>query len=71
MEQKLYFKHSIINSGDQNAVETEINACNKGHLSVVNVTVTPERVGDYTMEPSVKIPQYIYHVCIVYTDRRS
>ena len=71
MSQKLYFKHSIINSGDQNAVETEINVYNNGHLRVVNVTVTPEHVGDNTIEVGVKIPQYIYHVCIVYTDRRS
>lgn len=35
MAQKLYFKHSIINSGDQDAVETEINVFNSGHSRVL------------------------------------
>ena len=71
MIEKLYFKHSIITSGDQDEVEREINVFNNEVSKVVNVTVTPERVGDYTMEDGIKLPRYIYHVCIVYTDRRS
>ena len=70
MEQKLYFKHSLITSGDQNEVEGEINTFNCGYSKIVNVTVTPERVGEYTMEEGIKLPRYIYHVCIVYTDRK-
>lgn len=73
MAQKLYFKHSIITSGDQDAVESEINTFNCGSSKIVNVTVTPERVGEYTLKDGTKlpIPRFIYHVCIVYTDRRS
>jgi len=71
MEQKLYFKHSLVISGEQNEVESEINVFNNEDTKVVNVTVTPERVEDYTMEGGIKLPRWIYHVCIVYTDRRS
>lgn len=70
MIEKLYFKHSIITSGDQNEVEREINVFNNEVSKVVNVTATPERVGDYTMEEGIKIPRWIYHVCIVYKDRK-
>lgn len=74
MIEKLYFKHSIITSGDQNEVEREINVFNNDVSKVVNVTVTPERVGEYTIKEDgtkLPIPRFIYHVCIVYTDRRS
>ena len=65
MEQKLYFKHSLITSGDQDEVEREINVFNNEYSKIVNVTVTPELVGHF----GEKFPKYIYHVCIVYTDR--
>lgn len=70
MEQKLYFKHLVITSGDQDEVEREINDFNNKYSKVVHVTVTPERIGDYTMENGIKLPKWIYHVCIVYKDRK-
>ena len=61
---QVYFKHSIIFSGDQDEVEREINVFAKDS-NIISCNVTPERVGDFEADGH-KFPKYIYHVCIVY-----
>ena len=65
---KIYFKHSIIRSGNQDEVEREINVYNDADCEVVSVNVTPERIGVYESD-GYSFPQYIYHVCIAYQER--
>jgi len=62
-----YFKHSIIFSGKQEDVDTELNYWyNSDTVNVISITVTPERVGDLECD-GFKFPKYIYHICIVYS----
>ena len=66
MSGQVYFKHSIIFSGDQQDVENEINVFTKDkYIEVFSVNVTPERVGDIDIDGH-KFPKYIYHITIVY-----
>ena len=59
---KIYFKHSIITSGNQDDVEKEINVFNDEDCQVLGVSVTPQVSGKM-------YPQFIYHVCITYQER--
>lgn len=65
---KIYFKHSIITSGDQDDVEKEINVFNDEDCQVLGVTVTPQQVGVNKIV-GYEFPKYIYHVCITYQER--
>ena len=65
---KIYFKHSIITSGNQDDVEKEINVFNDEDCQVLGVTVTPQQVRVDNID-GFPIPKYIYHVCITYQER--
>lgn len=64
---KIYYKHIIIKTGDQDDVEKEINSYIKDaeDINIISCNVIPERVGSI---PGVghTLPKYWYHISIVY-----
>lgn len=68
MEDRIYFKHSIITSGKQDDVENEINVFNNEYTTILGVTVTPEQVGESIVD-GYKFPKLVYHVCIIYKSK--
>lgn len=67
---KIYFKHIIIHTGNQDDVEKEINSYvnGEGSISIISLNVTPERVGVVDCEGHA-MPKYWYHIAIVYTGK--
>ena len=71
MNTRLYFKHSIITSGNPDDVEKEINLISKNeYLKIVNITVTPECM-HYNKFDNYKLNKYCYHLCIIYKEERK
>lgn len=68
MEDRIYFKHSLITSGKQDEVEDEINVFNNEHTTILGVTVTPFKIGE-TFIDGIAWPKYGYHVCITYKSK--
>lgn len=66
--EKIYFKHIIIHSGNQDDVEKEINSYinGEGNINILSLNVTPEKVGVVNCE-GYALPKYWYHICISYT----
>jgi hypothetical protein len=66
--EKIYYKHIIITSGNQDDVEREINsyiedACN---INIISLNVIPEKVGIENVEGFL-VPKYWYHISLTYT----
>lgn len=71
MNTKLYFKHTIIHSGNQDDVEKEINSfAENKHSEIVNITITPECIG-YDKFDEYKFNRYCYHLCIIYKEKQQ
>lgn len=71
MNTELYFKHTIISSGDPDDVEKEINMFAENKYSeIVNITITPECIG-YDRFGDYKLNRYCYHLCIVYKEKQQ
>ena len=71
MNTRLYFKHSIITSGNPDDVEEEINEFAKDKYSeIVSITITPECIGHDKFD-GYKFNKYCYHVCIVYKEKEQ
>lgn len=65
---KIYYKHTIINSYNQDDVEQEINDYLKeaGDINIISLNVIPENCGTDVIE-GYAIPKYRYHISLVYT----
>lgn len=65
---KIYYKHIIITTGDQDDVEKEINSYIKGegNINIISLNVTPERVGTIDCD-GYALPRYWYHISLTYT----
>ena len=69
---KIYYKHTIIHSYDQDDVEKEINEYVKdaGNINIISLNVIPEKVGSVVIE-GYALPKYWYHISIVYTSNEE
>lgn len=65
---KIYYKHIIIKTGDQDDAEKEINSYTNdaGNINIISLNVIPERVATINCD-GYALPKYWYHINIVYT----
>ena len=65
---KIYYKHIIIKTFDQDDVEKEINSYVKdaGDINIISLNVIPERVSTTDVD-GYALPNYWYHISMVYT----
>jgi len=70
--EKIYYKHIIIKTGDQDDVEKEINSYveEAGNINIISLNVAPERVGVIDCDGYL-VPKYWYHISIVYTSKEE
>jgi hypothetical protein len=69
---KIYYKHIIITSGDQDDVEKEINSYIKeaGNINIISLNVVPERAGVVDCD-GYAVPRYWYHISMSYTSNEE
>lgn len=69
---KIYYKHIIIKTGDQDDVEQEINEYVKdaGDINIISLNVVPEKVRNVDFD-GYTIPCYWYHISLVYTSNEE
>ena len=69
---KIYYKHIIITTGDQDDVEKEINSYIKeaGNINIISLNVIPEKWGTAVIE-GYSIPKYCYHISMAYTSNEQ
>ena len=65
---KIYYKHTIITSGNQDDVEREINSYieDGGDINIISLNIMPEKVGVENVE-GYQVPKYWYHISLAYT----
>ena len=65
---KIYYKHTIITSYNQDDVEREINSYieDAGDINIISLNVIPEMVGVDVVEGH-RVPKYWYHISLAYT----
>ena len=69
---KIYYKHIIIGTGEQNDVEKEINFWVNENINIISLNVTPEKVSDTDCEGQwLQFPKYWYHISVVYTSNEE
>ena len=70
---KIYNKHIIIGTGEQNAVERVINFFINENINIISLNVTPEKVSDTDCEGGylLQVPKYWYHISLVYTSNEE
>ena len=70
---KIYYKHIIIGTGEQDDVEREINFYMDENINIISLNVTPERVSDTDCEEGylLSVPKYWYHISLVYTSNEE
>lgn len=69
--EKIYYKHMIVKSTDQDKAEKAINdyiedSKELGEINIISLNVIPERIGVIAVEGHC-IPTYWYHISLVYT----
>lgn len=66
---KIYYKHTIIRSSNQDDVEQKINEYVKDarRIDIISLNVIPE---PYVMK-GYNLPMYIYHISLVYTSNEE
>lgn len=66
--EKIYYKHILITSGNQDDVESEINSYieDAGNINIISLNVIPEKVGVEDVDGYL-VPKYWYHISLVYT----
>lgn len=66
--EKIYYKHIIITSGNQDDVEREINSYieDAGNINIISLNVIPEMAGTENIE-GYKVPKFWYHISLTYT----
>ena len=69
---KIYYKHIIIKTGDQDDAEEEINSYVKeaGNINIISLNVIPEMVGVVDCD-GYTLPKYWYHISMVYTSNEE
>lgn len=69
---KIYYKHIIIRTGDQDDVEKEINSYvnDAGSINIISLNVTPERAGVIECD-GYAYPNYWYNISLVYTSNEE
>ena len=69
---KIYYKHIVITTGDQDDVEEEINSYieEAGNISIISLNVAPDRVGVIDCE-AYSLPKYWYHISMAYTSNEE
>lgn len=65
---KVYYKHVIIKTGDQDDVEKEINSFSG--VTTISLNVIPERVGVENVQ-GFSLPIYWYHISLAYTSNEE
>ena len=70
---KIYYKHIIVRTGEQNDVEKEINSYVDENINIISLNVTPEKVSDTDCEGGylLQVPKYWYHINLVYTSNEE
>lgn len=69
---KIYFKHIIVRTGEQDDVEKEINSYVDENINIISLNVTPEKVSDTDCEGYLlQVPMYWYHISLVYTSNEE
>lgn len=69
---KIYYKHIIVRTGEQDDVEKEINSYVDENINIISLNVTPEKVSDTDCEGDLLImPIYWYHISLVYTSNEE
>jgi hypothetical protein len=65
---KIYYKHIIITSGNQDDAEREINSYieDAGDINIISLNIMPEKVGVENVEGFL-VPKYWYHISLAYT----
>ena len=69
---KIYYKHIIIKTFDQDDAEKEINSYveDAGDINIISLNVIPERVSTTDVD-GYALPYYWYHISIVYTSNEE
>lgn len=75
---KIYYKHIIVRTGEQDDVEREINFWVNENINIISLNVTPEKVSDTDYEGGclvggclLSVPKYWYHISLVYTSNEE
>ena len=69
---KIYYKHIIVRTGEQNDVEKEINSYVDENINIISLNVTPEKISDTDCEGGLLwVPKYWYHISLVYTSNEE
>lgn len=70
---KIYFKHIVIGTGEQDDVEKEINFFVNENINIISLNVTPEKVSDTDCKEGylLQVPKYWYHISLVYTSNEE
>lgn len=73
--EKIYYKHMIVKSGNQDDVEKELNNYLKDgkelrKINIISLKVIPEKIDTVNVEGHA-IPKYWYHISLVYTQRSN
>ena len=69
---KIYYKHIIIRTGEQNDVEKEINSYVDENINIISLNVTPEKISDADCDGCwLSVPKYWYHINLVYTSNEE
>lgn len=70
---KIYYKHIIVRTGEQDDVEKEINSYIDENINIISLNVTPEKVSDTDCKEGylLQVPKYWYHISLVYTSNEE
>ena len=69
---KIYYKHIIVRTGEQDDVEKEINSYVDENINIISLNVIPEKVSDTDCEGDLLwVPKYWYHISLVYTSNEE
>lgn len=69
---KIYYKHIIVRTGEQNDVEKEINSYVDENINIISLNVIPEKISDIDYDKSwLRVPKYWYHISLVYTSNEE
>lgn len=67
---KIYYKHIIVRTGEQDDVEKEINSYIDENINIISLNVTPERIGVIERD-GYAYPNYWYNISLVYTSNEE
>lgn len=69
---KIYYKHIIVRTGEQDDVEKEINSYVDKNINIISLNVIPEKVSDTDCDGYwLRVPKYWYHISLAYTSNEE